>query len=386
MATELEKSDSGGVVTKDNVYSTKKIFAHPQVVRDLNEGKRVAPLLIQFMVCDFCNADCEFCSYRREGNKNNEMFEDSLDRQIPEAKMLEILDDARDMGVKAFEITGGGEPTIYKYFDPMIDRMVEYGFDISIVSNGIMMTEDRIKRMAPRLKWARISIDAGTKESYKEIRKVKDKDWTRAWQAVRDLAKHGTDPEFALGCGYVVTHQNYQDIKEGVRLMKENGAHNVRVSAAFTEKFLDYYTLGSVGKDNVIEKAKDLAREAKALYEDDRFKVYNLFDERIGNMETAKQDYKFCMEKEVVCVIMGDQNVYTCCSLAANKRGLVGSVADQSFRQLWFADKTTSFFKKHNPEYICNVMCLYEQRNKEFLAHRHSGLELPDTLKHKNFI
>ncbi len=372
---------------KKNVYSTLKIFAHPEVVKKLNTGERVAPLLIQFMVCDKCDANCSFCSYRREGNKNNEMFEDDINRQIPLQKMLEILKDSKDIGVKAFEITGGGEPSIYKYFDEMIEKMVEYDFDISIVSNGVLLTEDRIKKMSPKLKWARISIDAGTKESYMKIRDVKEKSWNRAWQAVRDLAKHGSDPEFSLGCGFVVTPDNYLEIVEGIKLMKENGAHNVRVSAAFTEQYLDYYSLGSVGsRDSVIEKAKELAAKAKDLYEDDNFKVFNLFGERIQNIEQGFQDYGYCMEKEVVCVIGGDQQVYTCCSLAFTKKGLIGSLKDISFKDLWFGEKTSSFFKKHNPRNICKVMCLYETRNKGFLENKDSGLVLPETTIHKNFI
>lgn len=168
--------------------------------------------------------------------------------------------------------------------------------------------------------------------------------------------------------------------------MKEAGAHNVRVSAAFTEKQLDYYTLGQVGHNAVVERAKELAAEAKVRFEDDAFKVYNLFGERIGNMEVGRQDYKYCMEKEVVCVIGGTQEVFTCCSLAYNKKGLIGDVKTQRFKDLWFGEGTTRFFKKHNPEYICNVMCLYESRNKEFLSKRDSGLVLPESTKHRNFI
>lgn len=374
---------------KTNVYSTMKIFSHPDVVEKINKKERVAPLLIQLMWQNLCNHDCEFCSYRRSGNKNNELFND---RQfISREKMLEILENCKEIGVKAIEITGGGEPSIYPYFEEGVRKMVEYGIDIGIVSNGSMFKEDWMKIMSPNLLWARISVDSGRKEDYMRIRKVGERHWDRAWKAVSNLRKHGSHPEFTLGVGYVVTWDNYLGIKEGVRLAKENGAHNVRISAAFTEKFLDYYSLGKVGQStsDVIKRASEDANEAIQLYQDENFKVFNLFDERIDNMVEAKQDYDFCMSKEVVCVIGGDSKVYTCCSLAFNPRGLVGDIKDISFKDLWYSEKNNRFFSKHDPRKICNVMCLYETRNKNFLENRHRNPEeiLQDTIpKHKNFI
>jgi MoaA/NifB/PqqE/SkfB family radical SAM enzyme len=243
--------------------------------------------------------------------------------------------------------------------------------------------------MAENLLWARISVDSGNKEDYMRVRKVGEKHWERAWKAVYNLSKYGRHPEFTLGVGFVITWDNYKGIKEAVRLAKENGAHNVRVSAAFTEKYLEYYSLGSVGRgyNDVIKEASVLAKEAKSLYEDDKFKVFNLFDERIDNIVEGKQDYDFCMSKEVVCVVGGDSRVYTCCSLAFNPRGLVGDVKEKSFKDLWFSEENKKFFRRHDPRDICNVMCLYEQRNKNFIESRNAGLDLSDNPpKHKNFI
>jgi MoaA/NifB/PqqE/SkfB family radical SAM enzyme len=384
MKNILDEVDSGGVKASENVYSTLKLFSHPDVVRKINNKEHVSPILIQFMPQNLCPHDCEFCSYRRRGNKNNEMFDDK--ESIPLEKTLEIINDAKAMGVKAFEITGGGEPTAYKFFREMIQSLVDNDLDIGIVSNGVGLKEEYIKIMSKKLLWSRISIDAGSKEDYCRIRRCPESHWDRAWSAVENLAKFGSHKEFVLGAGFVVTPDNYQNIVEGVRLMKEHGAHNVRISAAFTEKYLDYYSLGQIGGVGaVVRRASDLAKEAKSLFEDKNFKVYNLFDERISNMSVGVQDYDFCVAKEVVCVIGGDQKVYTCCSLAFNKKGFVGDISNMSFKEMWNSDKTVSFFSKHNPKNICKIMCLYEYRNKEFLKHRYEDIRLDQDMIHKNF-
>lgn len=383
---------SGGVQLKDNVYSTMKIFAHPEVVKNLNEFKPVSPTLVQLMWFDLCDHSCTWCSYRRPENKNNQLFENAYEKHIPKTKLLEMLDDFKTMGVKAIELTGGGEPSLHPHFLEMVKKMVEYGFDISIVSNGSKLTEEKIIAMSSNLLWARISVDAGNVEDYMAIRGVGKNAWSRAWKAVENLRKHAKHPEFALGVGHVVCPESYLGIIEHVRLSKEHGAHNVRISAAFTEKNLDFYTLGSIGDSagkesrEIIKRASELALEAKAKYEDKNFKVFNLFGERIVNMEVGKQDYDFCAAKEVVVVLTGSQEAYTCCSLAFNSKGLIGSFKDQSFKNLWESNEKKKFFLEHDPRKICNIQCLYETRNKSFLEHRHSGLELPANTLHKNFI
>lgn len=387
-----EKMDSGGVKLKDNVYSTLKIFAHPQTVIDINNFKMVPPTLVQLMLFDLCNHSCTWCSYRRPDNKNNELFENSYEKHIPREKLLEMIDDFKEMGVKAIEMTGGGEPSLHPNFVEVVNKMVECGFDMSIVSNGSKLTEDKIKALSPNMLWARISVDAGNVDDYVKIRRVDKRHWDWAWKAVENLRKYGKHPEFALGVGHVVCPESYLGIIEHVRLAKEHGAHNVRISAAFTEQNLDFYTLGAVGNNEgktnreIIKISNELAEEAKAKYEDKDFKVFNLFGERINNMETGKQDYDFCVAKEVVVVLTGSQEAYTCCSLAFNSKGLIGSFKNQRFKDLWFSKENEKFFRNHDPRETCKIQCLYESRNKAFLEHQHSGLILPENTRHKNFI
>lgn len=377
----MEKIDS------NNVYSALKIFCHEDILPKI--GKEVvAPRLIQIMPQNLCNHNCEFCSYRRSGNKNNVMFDSKS--FIPREKMLEILNDSKDIGVKSFEITGGGEPTIYPYFWEMITRMVKHEFDISIVSNGSNLKDEFIDILSSRLLWARISVDSGRIEDYMKIRRVTEKHWHRAWSSVAALRRRCSHPEFSLGVGYVITNDNYLGISEGVRMAKENGAHNIRISAAFTEKNLDYYkSSGFNSNTDFIKFCSHTANESKIKYEDENFKVFNLFDERVDNMASSKQDYPFCMAKEVVCIIGGDSRVYTCCSLAFNHKGFVGDLSNRSFKDLWFSPETKAFFSNHDPRTLCNIMCLYQTRNENYLKFKDkdpkevlAGVKL----KHVNFI
>lgn len=357
---------------KKTAYSVHKIIHHPELLERMRRREQGYPIQIHFMPQNKCNQNCSFCAYRLDNYKNSKMFNDR--ECIPREKMLEILADAKAMGVRAFEVTGGGEPLIYPYREEMFEKMIEYGFDIGLVTNGTALTEDLAKLIGPHLTWARVSIDAGTSATYSLVREVDEKHFDKGLNAIRLLSEYCTKPDVVVGAGFVVNNENHHEILQGVKVFKEIGADNVRISAAYTGKGVNYY------KDGAIKEGQKQAREAVETLDDDIFTVYNLFDERIQNLEEGVQDYSYCGTKEILCVIGGDMNVYTCCSLAFNPNGLIGSIENRSFKELYDSDMKHKFFDEHKPCNLCKIPCLYETRNKFMLY------AIDEEPQHKNFI
>ena len=83
------------------------------------------------------------------------------------------------------------------------------------------------------------------------------------------------------------------------------------------------------------EEAKALAQKAKDDFETDEFKVFNLFGDRLGDLELKKPDYDFCSYMHLNTYIGGDLKVYTCCNNAYNDHGDMGSLQDQRFIDYW---------------------------------------------------
>ena len=355
-----------------NSYSTQKIIHHPELLERLKNREQGYPIQIHFMPQNICNQNCSFCSYRLENYKNSEMFDDS--ESIPLDKMLQIMDDAKEMGVKAFEVTGGGEPLLYKHREIMFDKMIEYEFDIALVTNGTALSEALAKQIGEHLTWCRVSIDSGSAETYSLVRDVDKKQFYKALRAIALLREYCTKEGASVGAGFVVNNENYEEIYDAVKLVKEAGAMNIRIASAYTGTGVDFYNEGVIGK------ASELARLAKEELEEEDFTVYNLFNERIGNLHSLVQDYSFCGTKELLCVIGGDQNVYTCCSLAFNKNGLIGSIKDQSFKELYDSVAKERFYDRHDPRRQCRIPCLYEKRN-HFINYA-----LEENPSHINFI
>ncbi len=345
-------------------YSVQKLVHHPEALAALRARRHQSPTQIHFMPALACPHRCTFCSYGHRTKddepdqfnwKNMQLMSEAF---MPLDKMRECVSDWRAMGVKAVELTGGGEPLVYPFVDEFLGLAAEWGVDLALVTNGVALTDERADLFAAtRWKWARVSIDSGTRGQYVLTRRVGIAHWDKAWLAVERLANRKNHPEQRVGVGFVVDRNNFDGVYEACRLARNRGADNVRVALAFTPANLRRFPLGAV--DEAGAQARAAARDFPDL------QVNDLVSERAANMSAEAQDYEFCAAKEVLCVVGGDQNVYNCCTLAFNPKGLVGSIVDQSFRSLW--ESSAEAFARHDARKVCDVPCLYEKRNKRAL-------------------
>ena len=92
-----------------------KLAHYQKELEQFSNNELVIPRRVQIDPVAFCNHDCSFCTYRyTQDDDMNALF--NLKDIIPLRKMLEIFDDCVELGVKAVEITGGGEPSLHPHF------------------------------------------------------------------------------------------------------------------------------------------------------------------------------------------------------------------------------------------------------------------------------
>ena len=102
-------------------------------------------------------------------------------------------------------------------------------------------------------------------------------------------------------------------------------------------------------------------RRCRRELEDDNFKVYDSYD--IDFQSQSSQSEK-CYIQQIIPVIAGDSNVYSCHNKAYDKTGLIGSIKKQSFKDLWYSDKTKEVFDSFSPLKSCQgQICSANARN-----------------------
>ena len=332
-------------------YSPYKIVHHPDRLEMLRNRRQPAPLQVHLIPTNRCNQSCSFCAYRMPDYSSGQLFDE---RDImPKEKLLETIRACAALGVKAIQFTGGGEPLTHPAIKEALALTLDLGMELALVSNGMALDKEAADILA-NAAWVRISMDAYSRQTYSLLRQVKEKCYDIVCDNLSYLLK--VRKKAIVGVGFVVNAENYHEVYEAGRMCKALGVDNLRISAAFTPSGFKYF-------DTFYEDARRLAEKTKNDLESESFTVFNLFNDRMVDLFSGHQDYDFCPMKELVTYIGADMNVYTCCILAYNDNGRIGSIQNISFDSLWKGNEKSVFFQNHSPRIFCRLPCMFENKN-----------------------
>ncbi len=351
-----------------NKYSNLKIFHYQEKLDSLpkNISDIKAPIHIRIKPTNVCNHDCWYCAYKVE---HLQLGQDMVERDyIPYDKMMEIVDDCKDMGVKAITFSGGGEPFVYKYFTDTIKKVIDSNISFASLTNGSRLSGEVAELFAYNATWLRVSIDGYDDDSYAKYRGVKVGEFSKIVENMRRFANL-PNRTCNLGVSFIVDDKNYTKVYEFSKLMKEIGVDSIKISPCIVDndgsKNNEYH-------EPFYTHAKELSHKVKLELEDERFEVfdsYHLLEDKFD------KDYDWCPYSQINPVIGADMNIYPCHDKAYNlDNGLVGTIKDKSFKDFWFNDKNKFF--KINPSCDCNNHCVANDKNKmilDYLGVEHLG-------------
>ncbi|MFA5173828.1 MAG: radical SAM protein [Candidatus Pacearchaeota archaeon] len=342
-------------------YSALKVLHHPEKMQALREGVISAPVYLRFNPTNRCDEECFYCVYisNFSGIHPTMNYRDELPRE----KVLETLDDFKDMGVKAVTWSGGGESLLPKYAPEMLKRTVENGIGLSAITNGLRLSGERAEILANAGDWVRISIDYCDENMFKKIRKRGKVAFDQTVQNMSYFAKI-KNPKCDFEANCVIHEHNYDKLFDIAKFLKETGVENVRFSPVWFKGFEEYH---APFKQRAIEEIA----KAKEKLEDGTFEVGSTYEKYFINNSSSSQRLPRCLWGEIVSVIGADGNVNICHNKSYDPSGVIGSINDQSFKQMWFSEQTRNFFRNFDPRKLCNHECSAHERNlllEEFLA------------------
>ncbi|MCI0487448.1 MAG: radical SAM protein [Blastocatellia bacterium] len=106
------------------------------------------PVLAHIIPIRRCNLSCAYC---------NEF--DDFSKPIPTEVMFRRVDKLAELGTTAITISGG-EPLLHPDLEKIIARIRHHGILTALISNGYLMTRERVKRLNDSgLEYLQISID-----------------------------------------------------------------------------------------------------------------------------------------------------------------------------------------------------------------------------------
>jgi len=369
-------------------YSNSKAIYHTDKIKLLQESKQITPTEIQVDLEAYCNDNCSFCSYRKEDGYNNTMLKmiqatpgesyhenrptgkPSPDSRIPLDFAKKLPLQMVEAGIKAIEITGGGEPTLWPAFDELLENLGKQNRQIGLVTNGSLLSECRIMLICKTCTWVRISMDSASPKMHKLIHRTANEDFDRRIRAIKKIAELKSQ-EMVLGISFIVTPDNYGDIGDAARLYsKIVGVNHIRFSWMYDKE--GHGGLSQQQIDELLELLDVLRGEL------DR-SDYHIFNERdrIDLYSRPNTDFDTCYFQRFVYAIGADCNVYPCCIMKYHPDYANGNIKEMTLKQIIQSQAVDS--KMANLDVSKCFPCWLRNRNKSIA----SAVEKP---VHANFI
>ena len=89
-----------------DVYTKLKIFKFREQLEALGNDHIAPPVHVRIKPMNPCDHDCYYCAYHDENLQLGNLM--NYKDRLPREKIMEVIDDLADMGVKAITFSGGG--------------------------------------------------------------------------------------------------------------------------------------------------------------------------------------------------------------------------------------------------------------------------------------
>jgi MoaA/NifB/PqqE/SkfB family radical SAM enzyme len=332
-----------------NKYSDHKILWRTDKLSALLAGEVTPPVHVRLKPTNRCPHDCWYCAYKPEisGMHGNA----ARDQELPSEKLIEVLEDLRDMGVRAVTFSGGGEPLAHPAIAEALDNALAYGLDVGIITNADTVPEAAWDALL-RVKWVRVSADYSSAEEMERSRGADAVSFARVMNNVERLVRER--PRNNVGVNYVVTRDNCMRLSAAAFHWKRAGADLIRFSPVWVRDFAEYH------RDLWDLALREIA-EARVVFGDDAFEVHDSY--RSTGLE-ERREYGRCWWQEVNPVVAADGCVYRCHNTAYTDHGLLGYLDKRRFCDVWGMTATRTAMQGFDPSGACRHQCANDAKNR----------------------
>lgn len=348
---------------RNNKYSNFKIFHFPEKLNSFKERRVTAPIYVRIKPINLCNHGCFFCTYStgfrvkdgaEEPHINSLMHQDMKEKdKIPEEKLIEILEDLQLLGVKSITWSGGGEPLMHRGIVRAIDFAADIGLDQSIITNGHLLFGDRAVALN-QAKWVRVSMDYTNGKQLKRFRNVPEDGFNEILWNISEFARK-KPRECDLGVNFIIHKGNWHNLEQFSRELKNSGVENIRFSPMYVPNFREYHAPFYRQVQEQLAKIQDLC--------DSTFSVNSTYSIEEDGNHGPHRAYKRCLIMQTIPVIGADLNVYACHNKAYDQSGLIGSIKDRRFAELWYHPDTWEKMMTFDPQASCQHECANDKKN-----------------------
>lgn len=319
MITDASQRDK---TTDEFRIDSHKLIFHPRRVSQWLASELIYPVYMEVSPSGACNHRCTFCALDYAGYRPRFISTDIFIGRLAELGRL---------GIKSIMYGGEGEPLLHKDIAEIIKCTKSSGIDAAITTNGTLLTGELFRQIAESVSWIKVSIDAGTPETYAKLHGTKADDFNRVMDNLSTVVNivRATGSACTLGAQLILLPENVNEVEILARRVKDIGlkylvvkpySHNNK-SITSTYKNLDYSPF------LYLEERLD-------CFNDDDFRV--IFRSNAMNKSFVREKtYDKCLALPFWSYIDSGGNVRGCGAYLGDDRFLYGNVYESSFQDIW---------------------------------------------------
>lgn len=291
-------------------FASTKIFRFPDRVSRILQGEPCPPVTVELDLTNQCNHRCPECAGGR-----------STRESLTTSEAVNYLNQLVEAGCKAVTFTGGGEPLCHPDAVSLVQKAQNLGLDVGFITNGGLLTKDRVDALLDSCCWIRVSLDAADPANYARIH---GRDTEEYYKVIRNISLLGErkairQSECTVGVGYLADSKNRDGLPEIAKKLAQAGIDYLQVRPFHHRP----------------EPISESIKAAKQ-YETAKFRVVSSVDKYLHIGES--RPYTYCYGAEVCGVIQADSGVPLCCHLRG--RTMLGWLRNgEQFQQIWYGTR-----------------------------------------------
>ena len=332
-----------------------------------------SPFVVELDPTTVCDLACPGCiSGDLINTKNPEL------RGFNNDRIIELVNEMVESGVKAVVLIGGGEPLAHPSTPQIIKIMSENNVQIGLTTNGTLMKR-HIDLIADHVSWTRVSVDAGTDEMFLRLRPTKNH--KSKFNIVLDnMRELGKKKKGIMGYSFLIRTKadgqtenppgkefglvdvsNVREIYTAAKVAKEVGCDYFEIKPSYDD---DHNIV--IHSEEDMELAKDQINKCNSL-ENENFKILGsvMLDSSLNREKPGDQIKKYtnCKSAELRTLV-SPSGVYVCPYYRGQERMKIGDARYENFSEMW--KKRKEVLQRLDPSKDCkNLHCIRHETNLE---------------------